>query len=191
MRYEKPVEGGRKRDDGQEVKWKVTFPQLGEGEDKFQRGELPFFCHDITPRCLRVPISKENTTHPSGAYGINSIRVFVPENRVPVLVEAYKAILDTLPGTSIYEPYSYFYIDRMNKPVGQLGGIKVHVQPPTEEWISEGVEERGGVLLGDLVVGAVSEPGQDQTVRIDVPLGDSLQVEGVGTFFLDFAMRRG
>jgi hypothetical protein len=155
MRYERPIEGGRKRDDGQQVKWKVTFPHLGEGEDRFQRGELPFFCHDITPRSLRVPITKEHTTHPSGAYGIRQVCVFVPEYRAHALIKAYAAILDTPPVSCTHETYrGSFHIDSMNKLEGHMGGITIHVQPPTEECRQE-VEERGGVLLGDLVIGAV------------------------------------
>src|SRR5271154_5029213 len=44
MGYAHPVAGGRARPDGVKVEWEVMFPR-GAG-----RGELPFFCHDVTPR---------------------------------------------------------------------------------------------------------------------------------------------
>lgn len=47
--YREPQEGGRKRADGEELKWRVTFPQ-----EQFERGTIPFFCEDLTPRALRV-----------------------------------------------------------------------------------------------------------------------------------------
>lgn len=180
MRYEKPVQGGRKRDDGQDVKWKVTFPKLESDGDKFQRGELPFFCHDITPRSLRVPT--ENTKHPTSAYGIKSMSVFVPEERVSALVEAYKAILDTpnLANGEIEPSRGIFEVQRMNKVEGAKGGISFCVQPPTEESQIVGMKERGGVLLGDIVVGGLSPSGGKGMVRIDAPVE-----EGVGRIFLD------
>lgn len=45
--YEAEENGGRKRTDGKVVRWLISTPQ----ENK---GTLPFFCGDITPRDLRV-----------------------------------------------------------------------------------------------------------------------------------------
>ena len=67
--YDSPVAGGRQRPDGVQVKWNVTFPK------RVQRGELPFFCHDVTPRDRRVPFSEEACTHPCRAYGVKSLTV--------------------------------------------------------------------------------------------------------------------
>jgi hypothetical protein len=72
IKYEQPEAGGRTRDDGQVLKWKVTIPATPT-----LRGEAPFFCHDITPRDLRVPFSEESTSHPSGAYGVKGFKIFV------------------------------------------------------------------------------------------------------------------
>jgi hypothetical protein len=46
--YGLPVQGGRRTPDGKELKWDVVFPNKGE------RGRLPFFCSDKTPREWRV-----------------------------------------------------------------------------------------------------------------------------------------
>lgn len=48
-RYREPHGGGRTRPDGRVLKWIITFPDL-----KHPRGNLPFFCQDVTPREWRV-----------------------------------------------------------------------------------------------------------------------------------------
>lgn len=62
-----PVDGGRKRPDGAELKWQtgrqVTF-------------DLPFLCGDVTPRSLRVP-EGDVRVHPNGVTGIASVTVAV------------------------------------------------------------------------------------------------------------------
>jgi hypothetical protein len=47
--YAQGQEGGRVKPDGDELKWRVTFPGGEHG-----RGGVPFFCKDITPRKGRV-----------------------------------------------------------------------------------------------------------------------------------------
>ncbi|KAK4634081.1 hypothetical protein CLAFUW4_01415 [Fulvia fulva] len=47
--YTNPQDGGRRKPDGTELKWRVTFPT------GTSRGNAPFFCHDVTPRDRRVP----------------------------------------------------------------------------------------------------------------------------------------
>ena len=46
INYAPPISGGRRRDEGQDVKLKVTFPL------NVRRGDLPFFCHDVKSRDL-------------------------------------------------------------------------------------------------------------------------------------------
>lgn len=87
VRYADPVAGGRKRPDGVELQWKVTFPT------GIERGVVPFWCHDVTERNKRVPISKEATAHPSGALGVAGIRVGVDDSRVKAVSEAVEAIV--------------------------------------------------------------------------------------------------
>lgn len=55
--YAQGQEGGRVKPDGDELKWRVTFPNVEEehGHERGHgRGALPFFCKDITPRKRRV-----------------------------------------------------------------------------------------------------------------------------------------
>ena len=47
--YAAGQEGGRVKPDGDELRWRVTFPNVEHG-----RGGVPFFCKDLTPRKRRV-----------------------------------------------------------------------------------------------------------------------------------------
>lgn len=113
--YAKPIRGGRKRVDGVQVEWEVTFPLVTENmvssaagnedadakkreEDEVNlrngqslRGLLPFFCHDITPRDVRVPAYSPSKPHPCGALGVQDIDILVRD----------KVTLDRI--TPIYE----------------------------------------------------------------------------------------
>jgi len=151
VRYDDPRQGGRKRDDGVEIKWQVTFPNTTNG---YQRGEVPFFCHDITPRSLRVPA--DSTKHPNFAYGIKELTVFVPESRVKALTEAYSAIFDA-PNASEEENLGIFAVERMEPIEGAQPLIGFNIQVPEEDWQIAAMEERGGVMIGDIVVGGISE----------------------------------
>ena len=88
VRYAEPVAGGRKRPDGIELQWKVTFPT---GVD---RGVVPFWCHDVTEREKRVPISPEGTKHASGALGVAGVRVSVDDGRVGAVRGSVQAIVE-------------------------------------------------------------------------------------------------
>ncbi|KAK5740902.1 hypothetical protein LTR17_004256 [Elasticomyces elasticus] len=87
--YAEPVAGGRTMPDGQELKWKVTFP-LGA-----ERGEVPFWCHDVTPRERRVPVSKQNTKHPCGATGMFGVVVREQRDSLKRIGSALAAITAT------------------------------------------------------------------------------------------------
>lgn len=149
--YAPPVAGGRRRDDGEEVKWQVTFPE------NVKRGELPFFCHDITPRQLRVPITAESVKHPNMASGIKDMSIMVPQERDD-LAKLYSAILNVEnvaeePGIGVFTVGSVHAVEHTSDPT-------LHVQWPAEdeEWQKQGVAERV-VLLGNLVVGGISMLG--------------------------------
>ncbi|EON69536.1 hypothetical protein W97_08796 [Coniosporium apollinis CBS 100218] len=86
--YGAAQEGGRRRADGQEVKWNVTFPS---GDIK--RGEVPFWCHDLTPRELRVPVDETATSHPCGAVGVAKVCLAVPDSKRSAYEKFYSALL--------------------------------------------------------------------------------------------------
>lgn len=85
--YAEPKSGGRVTN-GNEIKWKVTFPQ------SVPRGNVPFFCEDVTKRELRVPVSKESTNHPSKALGMAGITLEIKGDSFKNLSAANAAVLD-------------------------------------------------------------------------------------------------
>jgi len=98
--YDPPKEGGRKRMDGKELRWYATRPRQDDTVHAGSRVDVPFFCHDISDRTLRVPHTEGSTddwpqiiTHPCGATGISSVTVSVPSNRLDSCVRLYESIL--------------------------------------------------------------------------------------------------
>ena len=81
-----PIDGGRLRPDGQQVKWRTgrqaTF-------------DLPFLCGDVTPRELRVP-EGEGRRHANGALGVARVAVAVRDLKASML--RYRALLGIPPG---------------------------------------------------------------------------------------------
>ncbi|KAK6441935.1 hypothetical protein LTR95_001823 [Oleoguttula sp. CCFEE 5521] len=106
VRYAEPTAGGRTREDGVEVKWKVAFPEGVE------RGGVPFWCLDVTERKLRVPISEKATKHPCGALGMGGVLAQVDHQRLSSIGEALAAIVED--GGDVKGPF----------PVGTPSGIK-------------------------------------------------------------------
>lgn len=91
--YAPARDGGRTRPDGVEVKWQVTFPEATKEHVKLRRGQVPFWCHDVTERELRVPRSKkEAVTHPSGTLGVKELRLGVPKGKVDEFMKEFRAI---------------------------------------------------------------------------------------------------
>jgi len=178
VRYEEPRKGSRKRDDGVEIQWEVTLPRTTNG---YQRGELPFFCHDITSRSMRVPLSADSTNHPSLTYGIKELTVFVAESKINALIEAYSAIFDA-PNATDEDNFGMFAVERMNSVNAAAPLVGINIQVPEEDWQVAAMEERGGVMIGDLVVGGIPDSGTpDQVDRIDT---ENLPY-GIGRVFRD------
>lgn len=95
--YAESKKGGRKRPDGEQVKWEVTFPF-----PEIERGIIPFWCHDVTERELRVPVktAEEATEHPSGAVGVAKLVLVVATDKFSELGEIYTKILGSEGGKS-------------------------------------------------------------------------------------------
>jgi len=68
-----PRDGGRFRPDGQRVDWQTLRFGAGTGP-----APLPFYCHDLTERSLRVP-GGEVATHANGVTGVAGITVVVAD----------------------------------------------------------------------------------------------------------------
>jgi catechol 2,3-dioxygenase-like lactoylglutathione lyase family enzyme len=81
-----PATGGRRREDGQELTWRMaTLPE----------GMSPFLLEDVTARELRVPARPEATTHANGALGAAGLVVLVAD--LERAKERYRAILGQAP----------------------------------------------------------------------------------------------
>lgn len=89
LRIDGPVDGGRVRPDGRELKW-----QTGR-QTTF---DLPFLCGDVTPREWRVP-EGECRTHANGARGVSRITVAVGDARMSAA--RYATLLGIPASTSI------------------------------------------------------------------------------------------
>lgn len=161
VRYAEPVAGGRKRPDGEDVKWKVTFPVLSER----QRGELPFFCHDVTPRSVRVPLAERNVSHPSGAYGIKELSIFLEDSKFPGIVTAYSSILG-VENTSKASKVGMFSLHRLHAVI-QAADPCFQVRVPFEKEDVHAMEVRSGLLLGKLVLACHATETKAELERLD------------------------
>lgn len=83
-----PVDGGRLRPDGQEVRWQTA---------RQHTFDLPFLCGDVTPRSLRVPEGHVRQ-HANGRKGIARIAVAVAD--VDASLRRYEALLGQLARTA-------------------------------------------------------------------------------------------
>lgn len=63
-------EGSRLRPDGTRIEWRVAFPEPRV------RGVAPFWCFDVTPRELRVPVESKNVNHACGAVGVSQLILY-------------------------------------------------------------------------------------------------------------------
>lgn len=164
--HDKPVHGGRKRADGVDVKWAVTFPKGDSGGQKV-RGRIPFFCHDITQRSVRVPLSKENTTHPCGALGITQLSIIVRDQ--DLLYETKKALASLLGDGA-----PSFQATRVRDVEGLAGGAKIILRLPH----GEAETENTGFWFGDICLGvkATGEHKPGAKARLDL---DAEDVRGV------------
>ncbi|KAF2756577.1 hypothetical protein EJ05DRAFT_477697 [Pseudovirgaria hyperparasitica] len=113
--YDDAVAGGRRRPDGAELQWDVTFPH------GVKRGEVPFWCHDRTPRALRVPVDDvPKTTHPCGALGVGELTVAVSRNRYDAFTKLYSAILGFAPLPSSVAFGASWEVDSVYRQDGNL-----------------------------------------------------------------------
>ncbi|KAF2036452.1 hypothetical protein EK21DRAFT_83422 [Setomelanomma holmii] len=151
--HSEPQHGGRKRADGVDVKWAVTFPKGGKG-GQHVRGRIPFFCHDTTPRNVRVPLSKENTAHPCGALGVRQITIIVKDEAL--LEQTRHAYVALLSKDGIEQGKSVtLSVGRVQDEGGLDGGAVIVLRLPKDEQESTAVT-KSGYSYGNVVLSTIS-----------------------------------
>ena len=133
LAYSDPKDGGRLRPDGQRVDWQTSR----FGWDRDIPSRLPFFCHDLTERPLRVPVGDE-TVHANGVTGIAGVSVAVHD--LDVAVRDYAALTGD-PGTPVERTLD----DVAGAHRFPLGGAWVEVVEPSarQSDLRDYVEQRG------------------------------------------------
>lgn len=170
-----PVEGGRKRGDGVDVKWAVTFPK-GEHGGQASRGRVPFFCHDITDRQIRVPLSEEKTSHTSGVQGVKELTVIVHDKQLlKETGDAYASLFGKQGVQSGDEVY--FQASRVKDVESLDDGTKVVLRLPKDEEESKRLEKTG-YWYGDVVLAASAGQGKTLGSRERLDAGDE-SVQGI------------
>jgi hypothetical protein len=164
--HDEPIRGGRKRADGVDVKWAVTFPK-GEKGGQNVRGRIPFFCHDITQRNVRVPLSAEKTTHPCGVLGVRQLTIIVKDQALlEETKHAYASILSN-EGSTGHNEVS-FQVSRVCDVEGLGGGANIVLRLPKDETEKEATSKKG-FWYGEVVLSATatSEKSAGTRERLD------------------------
>jgi hypothetical protein len=152
--HAEPIRGGRKRADGVDVAWAVTFPK-GDHGGQDTRGRIPFFCHDVTPRDVRVPLSPEKTTHPCGALGVQELTVVIKDQAL--LDETRRAYASLLSSEEIYNGDEVvFRLGRVHELEGLDTGARVVLRLPKDNDELMRIDKTG-YWYGDVVVCAKAE----------------------------------
>ncbi|KAF1832235.1 hypothetical protein BDW02DRAFT_571227 [Decorospora gaudefroyi] len=144
--HEEPVKGGRKRADGVDVAWAVTFPKGGQRG----RGRVPFFCHDVTARRVRVPLDDAKIGHACGALGVRGLTVIVRD--AEMLGETKRVYEDVfgrgeVGGADLVR----FRVKRVREVEGVPGDATITLRLPNDDAERERVKE-SGFWYGDVVL---------------------------------------
>ncbi|KAG9187291.1 hypothetical protein G6011_05162 [Alternaria panax] len=180
--YAEPIKGGRRRADGVDVAWAVTFPR-GERGGQSIRGKIPFFCHDITPRHVRVPLDRTKTTHPCGALGIRQLSIIV---RDQAMLDEIKTVYESIIGHATKETGGEisFLLGRVQGFEKLKDGAEIVLRLPKNEEERRRIAERT-FWYGDVVLvtdAKAGKPGGSRE-RLDSGEGES----DVGGVWLEYA----
>ncbi|KAL6712263.1 hypothetical protein ACN47E_000140 [Coniothyrium glycines] len=179
--HAEPVEGGRKRADGVDVKWAVTFPK-GERGGQGVRGRVPFFCHDVTPRDVRVPLAGENITHKCGVLGVRSLSVVVKDEGVMEVTRvAYERLFGEV-GKDVNG--ELHYQAGQVKQVDGLHGATIILRLAKSEEERKKVESTG-FWYGDVVLSARARDDKVAGTREKLDKEDS-ESRGVSGLWIEY-----
>ena len=177
--HSEPIAGARKRADGKEVRWSVTFP-TGELGGQTTRGKIPFFCHDATPRDLRVPINDTSVKHPNGVLGVHSITVLVESERD---LEDLEKVYREVTGVSGVQNEGgvWFRIGRVEDVAGLETGPRILLRVAKSEEENERVKARG-FWYGNVVLSVEAREGREVGKRERVDGGE----DDVGGIWVEY-----
>ncbi|KAF3044390.1 hypothetical protein E8E12_010085 [Didymella heteroderae] len=167
--HDEPIAGGRKRADGVEVKWAVTFPQGAHG-GQASRGRVPFFCHDITERAVRVPLNEEKTTHASGVLGVKELTVIVRDKELLKETGDVYAKLFGKEGVRRGDEV-YFQASRVQQVDDLDGGARIVLRLPKDKQEFKRLEKTA-YWYGDVVLAAPAGQGRTLGTRHRLDDGD-------------------
>jgi hypothetical protein len=167
--HREPIHGGRKRADGVDVKWAVTFPK-GDNGGQDIRGRIPFFCHDITARNIRVPLSVESTGHPCGVLGVKQLTIVVKDQSL--LDETRRAYASILGNEgSAQGDEIHFQAERVCDVEGLEGGAEIVLRLPRDDEEDEAATKTG-FWYGDVILNAKASADKSRGERERLDGGD-------------------
>ncbi|PIL33010.1 hypothetical protein GSI_04459 [Ganoderma sinense ZZ0214-1] len=109
--YAAEVQGGRTREDGKVLEWLISAPPGGE------RGELPFFCGDLTPREWRVPLEpRSNVRHSNTARGVAHVKLLIPPEDLTATANKLTSVLGISPFSSIPGEVAWHLGPQLSRP---------------------------------------------------------------------------
>lgn len=140
LRYTPPEAGSRSRPDGLQVRWESSRPISPKSP---QYTGFPFFCHDVTPRSIRVPFDdKKKTNHLCGAVGVSSIEIIVPQSRFEEYTTLYGQVLGASP--LVDEPGTAQKLNfQIGLPVQDFGPSSICLRSEQDEMDQDWLRDRG------------------------------------------------
>lgn len=182
VEYDEPKAGGRLRKDGQKLEWVTTRPKPTQKQGEKQTSasvSVPFFCHDITDRGLRVPSQPGAisdmpgiTTHPCGATGVAGIVIEVAQSDLETATKLYEAVLGGHHAPAVRKDgASIFNVDVPDAAARghESRNCSIHLQTPDEENLFS--RSKPGTSIRRLVL----------FTEIDERRGDQIDRDGFGT----------
>ena len=152
-----------------EVKWQTSRPVSSESAN---RTDYPFFCHDVTPRHVRVPFEDiQKTTHPCSAIGISAVEVLVPRSISGEYSEQYGLILGIPPKIYNERDNSMRSDFELGVPNQEFAPSTVSLGSEQDEKDRDCLRERGAGICG-LILSVVGRESHGK---------ESLGTEGIAS----------
>jgi Glyoxalase-like domain len=182
VKYVPPKAGGRKRKDDADVKWEVTRPEYRNAENTpsaemypSKRIDVPFFCHDVTPRVVRVPWDEEDLTkHPSGASGVAAVEVLVPPEKLTAYSTLYSSITGSSPQQLNDEKKKGVSFD-LATPTSQDRGPVIKLRVPTSDEDRAWLNDRG-IGIREIQISVKGRKGHGEERLASDGIGSSISL---------------